>query len=84
MSNDATAEAKEYKVATILDIARIPEEALPRFIEELPSIVEYLRPYAAIEHTLDPEKAQLLTEAALWVDDGKNEHSASIRVTHKE
>ena len=72
-----------YKVGTMLDIARIPPEALPRFIKELPEMLGMLREVdkfhkAAAAESTDPERgreALAESEAHLissleWVDDG--------------
>jgi hypothetical protein len=36
-------EPKKYKVTTLLDMTEIPVGALPRFLEELPDILAYMR-----------------------------------------
>ncbi len=75
-----------YKVGTMLDIARIPPEALPRFISELPEMLGMLREVDKFHKGMaaeasDPERAKEAlaeSEAHLlsgleWVDDGKDD-----------
>lgn len=75
-----------YKVGTMLDIARIPPEALPRFMAELPKMLGMLREVdkfhkGMAEQAPDPEVAKEMlaqSEAHLlsgleWVDDGKDD-----------
>ena len=80
-----------YKVGTMLDIARIPPEALPRFIAELPEMVGMLREVDKFHKGMaaqapDEEVAKELlktSEAHLisgleWVDDGKDDFKITV------
>ena len=74
---------RTYKAATLLDISRIPEEALPRFMKELPEMLGMLREVdkfhkASVSQESDQDvaaeaiaksEAHLLNHI-LWVDDG--------------
>jgi hypothetical protein len=80
-----------YKVGTMLDIARIPEEALPRFIKELPEMLGMLREvdtfHKATASAAGPQKAadmiaeseQHLLSGLEWIDDGREDFQ--VRVT---
>lgn len=73
--------APKYRVDTILNMARIPEEAMPRFLAELPSILKYLRATAKLQDTLDPRIAKLISKEAIWVDDGKNDKRTTVEIS---
>ena len=75
-----------YKVGTMLDIARIPPDALPRFMAELPEMLGMLREVdkfhkGMAEQAPDQEIAkEMLTQSEAhllsgleWVDDGKDD-----------
>jgi len=68
----------EYPAFTIADMARIPLEALPRFVAELPALIAIARPIVAMldEHRLAGAEvsAQDVRDAfksIVWVDDDK-------------
>lgn len=64
-------EPKRYPCETIDDMARIPEEALPRFLAELPNLIATVRQMEAINRmfTVPP----MIRSGADWVDDRKHE-----------
>lgn len=75
-----------YKVGTMLDIARIPLEALPRFLAELPEMLGMLREIDKFNHGLVEEASdrqhaeeviaeseEQLLSGLEWVDDGKDD-----------
>lgn len=71
---------QKYPCQSIMDMARIPAEAVPRFITELPGMLEYLRPFAALGDALDPALAKMVMKSATWVDDGKTENHSTITI----
>lgn len=76
--------SNEYKIATILDMARIPEEELPSFIQELPSILDTLRPLCTVVDSLGMPDS-LLLEQAIWKNDGKTEKTVTLKtITSKD
>lgn len=75
-------EAPQYKVETLVDMARIPEEALPRFLAELPDMIRMARPMVMLADASDG--AFKLTIPAVWIDDDKGEFSTSVEVNGDE
>lgn len=75
MSDDA-----QYKIGTIFDMAKIPEEALPRFIAELPDILAYIRRADAVSSMMGAVFGDgiMSVEAGTWVDDGLGEIRTQI------
>jgi hypothetical protein len=62
---DAIDETKPtYPVDTLADMARIPLEALPRFLAELPALLDVVRSNPLFEHL-----GKGVTLGAVWVDD---------------
>jgi hypothetical protein len=53
---------EQYKVGTIADMARIPAEALPRFLAELPAILSVVRAMQAAA----PDLAKQAKAKAPW------------------
>lgn len=68
-------DAPEYKIGTIFDMAKIPEESLPRFIAELPEILAYIRRVDAVSSMMGDVFGDVIMslEAVSWVDDGLGE-----------
>ena len=64
-----------YPVGTFAEMARIPTEALPRFLAELPEMLEYARRVLAVSDALGAE-CQI---PAVWIDDDKR--TAEVKVT---
>lgn len=64
-----------YPVETFRDMARIPEEAVPRFLAELPEMLEYARTILALT-----DGAKVDCEIpAVWIDDEERTAEVSIR-----
>ena len=77
-----TDEAPRYPIATLLDMARVPEEALPRLLAELPAMLAVLRQVMAIN---DAAGAMLIQPGAtVWVDDGRDEICTHTTISGKE
>lgn len=73
----------EYKIATLADIADIPEDALPRFIAELPTMLGYVRMMkAAAKMTSQATGVELELEipSPTWIDDGEEFHRVTVSV----
>jgi hypothetical protein len=68
-----------YKIGTLEDIAAIPEEALPRFLEELPHMLAGLRRTMALRSSLPEGVIIIPAKPIAWTDDGV--HEGAIRVT---
>lgn len=78
-------EAPKYKIRNVLDIARLPEEALPRFLKELPELIGMIREvdkfHKASVEGMDAEEAEKalaevedhLLENLEWVDDHRTD-----------
>ena len=63
-----------YSVATLADMAAIPEEALPRFLAELPSMLVEIRraeEYREALQALLGEGAEVQAMTPQWIDDGE-------------
>lgn len=67
--------ADKYPIATLLDIAAIPEEAFPRFMAELPDIVAATRRYISVQNEVNAEFGLPIMQFAVpeWIDDDKGE-----------
>lgn len=60
---------KTYTLETLADMACIPDEAFPRFVEELPAMVESIR---------KGNQAGLEFKGLQWTDDGEHKASATL------
>ena len=67
---------KTYPVATLQDIAAIPADALPRFLAELPTMLETVRLFV----DMPPEIA---LRRMVWRDDGKTCVDLTLRITRE-
>jgi hypothetical protein len=76
--------ANKYKIGTIEDMAAIPEEALPRFLEELPDMLAMLRACAALKAALSEGVINLSPEPITWIDDGAHNRSVRISIQDKK
>ncbi len=56
----------EYDVSTLADIARIPEDRLPAFIEELPQLLKLVR-----QSSPSSNDWRVSYGGMVWIDDGK-------------
>lgn len=68
-------DAPRYSVSTLVNMALIPEEALPRFLAELPVMLANVR-RASEELGVAPDT--LGSCESVWIDD--NEFTATTRV----
>lgn len=75
-----------YPVRTVIDMARIPPEAWPRFIAEMPAMLATIAPLVAIYDAMReagteiPDEAYMAMLAKLdWVDDDKG--TADVTIT---
>ena len=73
-------DAPRYSVETFADMARIPAEAVPRFLKELPHMLAISRPVAQIADLTGSK----LTLAPVWIDDDKGQFTTSIEVDGEE
>ena len=64
----------EYPIDTLLDMAAIPEEALPRFLAELPAILATQRALSGLLVGIPFESGGMT-----WVDDGECHRTVEIR-----
>jgi hypothetical protein len=80
-------EAVQYPIATLMDIARIPEKAFPRFMEEFPLMVATVRAQMDVivkiheqAGVVPPTEEGWLKSmrAYRWIDDDKGNVSAGI------
>ncbi|TZG25627.1 hypothetical protein [Sphingomonas montanisoli] len=75
-----------YRVHSLLDLARVPEDALPRLMAELPALLTAMRPMALLidamkasgEDVTEAEAA--LVQSCEWIDDTKGELTINARV----
>jgi len=72
---------EKYDVRDIIAICRIPPEALPRFIAELPEILDAVRPLVLAYDAAGapPQAYATLIKALTWLDDDKQ--TASVRMS---
>lgn len=62
---------REYPIGNLLDMAKIPEDRVPAFLEEMPKILRHMRAFLELQKSIPPEHAKATLKAATWVDDGK-------------
>lgn len=77
----------KYEVKSLVDLARIPEEAFPRFQAELDQLMGMIREHLKVVDAMadelpEDERAEYLAESEdmllehmVWTDDGINEMS---------
>jgi hypothetical protein len=72
--------APEYPIGTLLEMAAIPDEAMPRFLAELPTILAETRQYAEVLATIGEMVggAGKVTARPKWVDDDLDQLTRSI------
>lgn len=73
-------EAPRYKVETLVDMARIPEEALPRFLAELPEMLGFIRAMVKVTDAAGGEEFFKLSVPGVWIDDDKRTFETSVTV----
>lgn len=72
-----------YPALTLFDMARIPEEALPRFIRELPYLLDAAREIeeaAGYSQKLIEMELIFTDQKPIWVDDDKKTFSIHLEV----
>lgn len=68
-------EPRQYNIATLLDMAKIPEDRLPAFLAELPRILGEIRKAMTFANSLHGSAA-IVAKELIWVDDGIADGSA--------
>ncbi len=85
MPDTTPASAPRYNVATLLDMAKIPEDRLPAFLAELPRLLGDIRAIVRMADTLGKDRFEVIPEHLVWVDDGIMDGSADekyVRIEH--
>jgi hypothetical protein len=73
--------APEYPCATLYDMAAIPEEALPRFLAELPDILAQCRRLLDVQRQFNAAfegEFELLPKDPTWIDDDKGQCTVTV------
>lgn len=73
----------KYPVLTLFDMAKIPEEALPRFIQELPYLLDAAREIeeaAGYPQKIIEMELILTDQKPSWIDDDKGTFSIHLEV----
>lgn len=76
-----TKKAPEYAIGTVWDMAAIPEEAMPRFLAELPAIIAEARRMISLTPQFADMGYRLKLEASdglVWVDDDKRSTTTTL------
>lgn len=74
----------QYPVDTLWQIADIPEEALPRFLAELPSMIAQIRSFKQVVADANnlfgegQDIASLESTGTVWIDDDRGECKKTI------
>lgn len=71
-------EAPRYPCGTISEMAAIPLEARPRFLAELPKLLEVCDQTSALNAITEPLGFALKMQTPIWVDDDKGTTTISI------
>lgn len=69
----------KYPINTLEQVAAIPEEAMPRFLAELPSILAEIRRMSAMKEQL-AGIADLTLAGFNWLDDGAQDVYVNVEV----
>lgn len=75
-------EPKRYPVATLEQMASIPLEALPRFIEELPSLLAHIIAVKELNKIMEPLGAPVVLQPSVWIDD--HQHTGTVTIKSNE
>lgn len=70
-----------YPIASLFDMAAIPEEALPRFLAELPTILAETRRFVALHKAFNSAlegDAEISFGVPKWIDDDLNQLTSTI------
>lgn len=74
--------APKYPIGTLFQMAEIPEEALPRFLAELPAIIAQTRSFLQAQRAFNAAFVRdlaLSTVEPSWIDDDKGQASLTVR-----
>lgn len=75
--------ANSYPIGTLRDMAAIPEDALPRFLAELPTILREARGFFDMQEKFNAEFGdigQMQAGVPSWVDDDLDQMTARFTV----
>lgn len=72
----------EYYIESIHDLAKIPDEAVGRFVEEMPNIIKYLKNLDRIKQAYSVLGVDSQKNGVTWIDDG--EQNQTIKINFKE
>ncbi len=83
MSADA-----RYPVGTLTEMAAIPDDALPRFLSELPSMIASIKQVLAAAHEANSAAGGDILALAcpnpVWIDDGEQHQRVTLTPFGKE
>lgn len=71
-----------YPLGTFAEIADIPDEAMPRFLDELPHIIKQYAEYTAAVNQINANigaVGKIIIQPPIWIDDDKSEATIRIR-----
>ena len=69
-----------YPVGTLIDMARIPQEARARFLKELPSMLDNMQPMLTLRDTL----GEAFKVNPVWIDDDKGMATVNVSVRNAD
>tara|TARA_Y100000310_G_C20692831_1_gene823467 strand:+ start:3311 stop:3592 length:282 start_codon:yes stop_codon:yes gene_type:complete len=75
------AEPAKYPISTLVEMSAIPEDAVPRFIAELPHILKVMREMTAVQSVISSVSEGLIAlemQTPVWVDDDKGLSTVTI------
>lgn len=70
---------KRYPVDTLEQMAEIPLDALPRFLDELPSLLAHVIALKKLNEIMEPLGAPVQLQPTVWIDDHKRTGTVTIR-----
>lgn len=70
----------KYPVATLEQMAEIPEEALPRFLAELPTLLDHVRALKELSAMLDGALVMHRGGDPVWIDDLQGTATIAVEV----
>lgn len=71
-------DAARYPVGTIFEMAAIPADARPRFLSELPNMLETIEGLNAVNQMFEGV-ASVELQTPIWVDDDKGTRTMTLR-----
>lgn len=76
-----------YPISTLLEMSAIPDEAMPRFLAELPTILSETRKireaHAAFNDLMEGS-AEVSLGIPEWIDDDLNQHTSTVTIGNEE